>query len=60
VVTLRVYDTLGREVATLVDGLMPAGQHEVRFEAGDLPSGMYVYRLETNGFNQSKKLVLLR
>ncbi len=59
-VTLRVFNMLGREVATLVDGIQAPGIHEVQFNAGTLPSGMYVYRLEASGFNETKKLVLLK
>ncbi|MCH8959770.1 MAG: T9SS type A sorting domain-containing protein, partial [Bacteroidetes bacterium] len=46
-VRLVVYDVLGRQVRVLVDGTVSAGMHEVVFEAGDLPSGTYLYRLET-------------
>ena len=46
-VRLEVFDGLGRLVRTLVDGVQPAGTHEVAFEAGSLPSGLYVYRLTT-------------
>ena len=42
---LAVYDLLGHEVAVLVDQSKPAGNHTVRFGAGNLPSGLYVYRL---------------
>lgn len=59
-VTLRVYDTLGREVKTLVDGVMPIGQHEVLFEADGLPSGMYLYRMESGDFNASRTLMLVK
>lgn len=59
-VSLKVYDTLGREVRSLIDGFTAPGSHEVLFEASDLPSGMYIYRLETKGYNQSRKLVLLK
>ena len=48
VVTLRVYDVLGREVATLVDGAREAGAHAATFDGRDLPSGTYVYRLRTS------------
>jgi hypothetical protein len=44
-VSLKVYDALGQEVATLVDEEKAAGVHDVRFDAGNLASGMYVYRL---------------
>lgn len=46
-VRLVVYDGLGREVARLVDGVMPAGVHAVEFSSTSLPSGIYLYRLET-------------
>ncbi len=46
-VSVRVYDVTGRVVATLVEGAVGAGEHEVLFEAGSLPSGVYVYRLQT-------------
>jgi hypothetical protein len=45
---------------TLVDGFMEAGQHEVEFEATGLASGVYVYRLQADGFIETKKMVLLR
>ena len=46
-VSLAVYDVLGRQVQLLLDGAMEAGSHEVTFDASDLPSGTYLYRLET-------------
>jgi hypothetical protein len=57
-VRLTVYDILGREVATLVDGVQEPGTHEVRFDAGTLSSGMYVYRLRTTGYVQQRKMIL--
>jgi hypothetical protein len=57
-VRLTVYDILGREVATLVDGTQQQGAHEARFDAGGLSSGVYLYRLQTNGFVQQKKMIL--
>ena len=48
-VRLSVYDMLGQEVAVLVDETKPAGHHTTRFDAGDLPSGAYVYRLQAQG-----------
>ncbi|MDH7560806.1 MAG: T9SS type A sorting domain-containing protein [bacterium] len=53
-VTLKVFDVLGREVATLVDGEVNAGDHAVLFYAKDLPSGIYFYRLTTRSFSQTK------
>jgi hypothetical protein len=55
-----VYDVLGREVATLFDEVQGAGYKSVRFDAKDLPSGVYVYRLKVNGFVQTKKLLFLK
>ena len=59
-VRLAVYDVLGRQVALLADGLMQAGQHEVRFDAANLPSGTYLYRLQTPVGSYSKTLVLMK
>lgn len=57
---LTVYDVLGREVAVLVNERMPAGIHEVKFDAAGLSSGVYLYRLEAGNFVQARKLILLR
>ena len=57
---LAVYDVLGREVAVLVDGWMPAGSHSVTFDATDLPSGVYVYRMIAGGQTLQRKLTLIR
>ncbi|NBC15796.1 MAG: T9SS type A sorting domain-containing protein [Bacteroidetes bacterium] len=59
-VRLAVYDLLGREVATLADGLKPAGRHEAIFEASGLPSGVYLYRLEAAGRVLTGRMVLLK
>jgi len=59
-VNLSVYDVLGRRVATLVNGQLQAGQHTVNFQASDLPSGMYLYRLTTPVGSISQKMVLLK
>ena len=59
-VTLRVYDILGRLIATLVDGEQAPGEHVARFNGAGLASGVYFYRLESAGFNQTKKLMLLK
>ena len=59
-VTLRVFDLLGEEVATLVEDELPAGTHSVRWDARNEPSGVYFYRLTAAGFTQTRKLVLLR
>ena len=60
VVTLKVYDLLGREVATLVDGLRNAGEHTAEFNAANLSSGVYVYRLTAGSMTLSKPMMLLK
>ncbi len=59
-VTLRVFDMLGREVATLVNDVVPAGQHEVHFDASNLSSGLYIYHLQAGEFLQTKKMMLIK
>ncbi|MBI5058553.1 T9SS type A sorting domain-containing protein, partial [candidate division KSB1 bacterium] len=59
-VSLKVYNTLGQEVAAVVNGSMDAGRHVVTFDAANLPSGMYLYRLETNGFSAQHKMLLMK
>lgn len=63
--TIKVYDVLGNEIATLVNEYKPAGKHEVEFSVGQksipvLSSGVYFYQLRTTDFIQSKKMVLIR
>lgn len=58
--TLKVYDILGREIATLVDEFKPAGSYKVSFDASNLPSGVYIYRLTAGDFSSQKKFVLLK
>jgi hypothetical protein len=59
-VVLRVYDALGRTVDTVIDGQMEAGIHSVPYEARGLSSGVYFYRIQAEGFEKTKKMVLLR
>ena len=59
-VTLKVYDVLGNEVATLVNEEKPAGGYEVEWNASDLPSGIYFYRMRAGNFIDTKKLILLK
>ncbi len=59
-VTLKVYDVLGSEVATLVNEEKPVGSYEVEFNASNLPSGIYFYRLQAGSFVETKKMVLMK
>jgi hypothetical protein len=59
-VSLTVYDVLGRPAATLVDGELSPGEHEVRWEAGDLPSGVYLCRIEAGSDMAVTKVLLLK
>ncbi|MFQ5705976.1 MAG: ammonia-forming cytochrome c nitrite reductase subunit c552 [bacterium] len=59
-VKLRVFNMLGQQVKTLVYQQLPAGQYEVPFDASQFSSGLYLYRLEVNGFTQVKKMVLAK
>ena len=59
-VRLAVYDLLGREVALLVDGVRQAATYRVRFDGSGLPSGMYLYRLETPGHMLTRRMMLLK
>lgn len=59
-VTLTVYDALGRQVTTLVDGTQGAGQHHVTFDGADLASGVYFYRLRTEVGQKVQQMVLLK
>jgi hypothetical protein len=59
-VTLKVYDLLGREVATLVNEARTAGNHEAFFDASNLASGVYIYRLTAGNFIATKKFTLIK
>ncbi len=59
-VSLKVYDILGREVATLVNGYQQVNHYSVNFDAGKLASGIYLYKLKTGDFIQTRKMLLLK
>lgn len=59
-VTLKVFDVLGREVAVLINTYKTAGYYSLTFNAINLPSGVYFYRLQADSYIQTKKLILLR
>jgi hypothetical protein len=58
--TVAVYDLMGRKLTVLADGFYPAGEHSVRFDASTLPSGVYLYRLESGGSVLTRKMILLK
>ncbi len=59
-VSLKIFNLLGEEVTTLASGHREAGTHSIQWDATGQPSGVYFYRLSTNDFVQTRKLVLLR
>ncbi|HET55467.1 MAG TPA: T9SS type A sorting domain-containing protein, partial [Ignavibacteria bacterium] len=59
-VSLIVYDILGRKVTTLVNEPKAPGNYEITFNASQLASGVYFYRLTSGSFVQTKKMILLR
>ena len=59
-VTLKVYDILGREVTTLINKNMIPGKYEVEFDATNLASGVYFYRIKSGEFTQTNKMILLK
>lgn len=59
-VTIKVYDLLGRYVATILNENKPVGNYKVEFNGGKLNSGIYFYRMESESFSQTKKLLLLK
>ncbi len=59
-VRLTVYDVLGRELQCLVNERMSPGQHQIQFNADNLPGGLYFYRLDAGSFSCTKKLLLIR
>ncbi len=59
-VRLKVYDIIGNEVAELVNGNLDAGNYSVEFDAGGLPSGVYIYTIQVNNFFDSKKMILIK
>ena len=57
---IRVHDLLGREVATVLDAVMSAGTHTVRFDGSGISSGVYLYRLEVDGMQLTRRMVLMK
>jgi len=59
-VILKVYDLLGKEIATLVNENKQAGYHKIDFDGSKLTSGIYIYSIKANNFTQSKKMILAK
>ncbi|MGD0592048.1 MAG: T9SS type A sorting domain-containing protein, partial [Bacteroidota bacterium] len=59
-VTLKVYDILGREVATLFEGIRQPGNYEVTIDGSKLASGVYFYKLQTEKFTSTKKMLMIK
>jgi Secretion system C-terminal sorting domain len=60
-VSLKIYNAIGKEVASLVNGVVPAGSHEILFDASGLNSGVYFYTLKAgNNFVQTRKMILMK
>lgn len=59
-VTIKIYDVMGREIQTLINGYIEAGTHEVEFTGVSLSSGVYFYKLSAGNFTETKKMILLK
>jgi hypothetical protein len=59
-VQLKVYDIFGREITTLIDERKASGKHEVGWNAGNLPSGLYFYSLQAGNYHEVKKMILMK
>jgi photosystem II stability/assembly factor-like uncharacterized protein len=60
IVKISVYDLTGKKIALIVNELKPPGDYQVRFDGGDLPSGIYFYRMEADNFTKTKKMILMK
>jgi hypothetical protein len=59
-VSIKVYNTLGQEVATLLDEHLAPGEYQVTFDGAHLPSGVYVYTMRAGSFSESRKFILMK
>lgn len=59
-VVIKIYDIIGEEVATLVNAQKPSGNYSVKFDASNLSSGIYFYRITSGNFMATKKLIILK
>ena len=59
-VRLKIFNILGNEVTTLLNQVMPGGRHEIKFDANNLPSGVYLYTISAGDFVDTKKMLLMK
>lgn len=59
-ISLKIYNALGEEKATIINEKLNAGTYSVEWDASDLPSGVYFYALDAGDFIQTKKMILLK
>jgi hypothetical protein len=59
-VTIKIFNTIGQELATLVNEEKPIGTYEVNWNAANLPSGVYFYRIQAGSFTETKKMMVLK
>ncbi|MBK9096686.1 MAG: T9SS type A sorting domain-containing protein [bacterium] len=59
-VTLKVYDILGRETSTLMNEELPAGNYQINFNASHLATGVYFYQLRAGNYTETKKMILIK
>ncbi len=60
IASIKVYDVLGKEVATLLNGIQEAGSNKVKFDASNLASGLYIYKIQAGQYTASKKMMLIK
>ena len=54
---LKIYDITGKEIETIIDGEVPAGEHRMQWSAAGLASGVYLCRMETRGYSETIKMI---
>ncbi|MFZ1321919.1 MAG: YCF48-related protein [Ignavibacteria bacterium] len=59
-VSIKVYDILGKQIQILQNNFIKAGSYEIKFESGNLPGGIYFYKIETQNYFETKKMILLK
>jgi hypothetical protein len=59
-INLSIYNSLGEKIEELVNEVKESGIHTIEFNAEDLPSGTYIYRINANNYTQTKKMILLK